>query len=220
VTGPAAIQRALGAMSRTELRHAVEAAVTAAGTAVMTVYAGGTLGGAEAPPYGDVQLKADQSPLTAADLASHESLVSSLSTMTPGVPVVSEEGGLPPAEERAAWAAYWLIDPLDGTKEFLARNGEFTVNVALIERGRPTLGVVGVPVTQVLFSGDAEQRIADRVSAAGDRQRLSTRTYPGSCPVVVASRRHGGEQLAALLEQLAQAGGGVELRNVGSSLKF
>ena len=197
-------------MNRTELRHAVEAAVTAAGMAVMNVYAHGT----------EVQLKADQSPLTAADLTSHESLVSSLSTMTPGVPVVSEEGGLPPAEERAAWAAYWLIDPLDGTKEFLARNGEFTVNVALIEHGRPTLGVVGVPATQVLFSGDVEQRIADRVSASGDRRRLSSRTYAGSRPVVVASRRHGGAKLAEALARLERAEGELEIRNIGSSLKF
>src|SRR5262245_47421874 len=80
------------------------------------------------------QLKADQSPLTEADLASHRVLTEGLARLTPSLPIVSEEGSLPPAELRASWPAYWLIDPLDGTKEFLARNGEFTVNVALVER--------------------------------------------------------------------------------------
>jgi 3'(2'), 5'-bisphosphate nucleotidase len=197
-------------MSRIDLRRAVEKAVVTAGTAVMAVYDDG----------GEVQFKADQTPLTAADLASHASLVSSLAAMTPGVPVVSEEGGLPPADERAAWPAYWLIDPLDGTKEFLARNGEFTVNVALIEQGRPTLGVVGVPATGVLFSGDAVERTAERTTAAGVRRQLAAHAYAGSNPVVVASRRHGGEQLASALARLERAEGEVELRNIGSSLKF
>jgi 3'(2'), 5'-bisphosphate nucleotidase len=196
---------------RHELRHAVEVAVTAAGRAIMNIYAaGGTA----------VQTKDDQSPLTAADLASHASLVDSLSALDPHLPVVSEEGGLPPAEQRAAWPAYWLIDPLDGTKEFLARNGEFTVNVALIEGGRPTVGVVGVPATGHLFSADVEQRVAERVSPTGERTRLTARRYAGPRPVVVASRRHGGEQLTAALERIEEVENGIELRNVGSSLKF
>jgi 3'(2'), 5'-bisphosphate nucleotidase len=196
-------------VDRLGLRLAVERAVTAAGSAVMAVYKTGT----------DVQLKADQSPLTAADLASHALLTAELGGLAPHVPVVSEEGGLPTAQQRSEWPAYWLIDPLDGTKEFLARNGEFTVNVALIEHGRPTLGVVGVPATGHLFSGDVGARRAESVSESGERRRLAARTYNGRCPVVVASRRHGGSHLAAL-DEIAQSEGGIELRTIGSSLKF
>ena len=94
----------------------------------------------------DVQSKDDESPLTQADLASHRWIDAGLRSLTPDVPIISEESGLPDFEERRQWQRYWLIDPLDGTKEFVNRNDEFTVNIALIENGRPTLGVVHVPV--------------------------------------------------------------------------
>ena len=96
--------------------------------------------------------KDDKSPLTAADMASHTAIVAGLEALTPDIPVLSEESAKIPYAERAAWQRYWLIDPLDGTKEFIKRNGEFTVNIALIEDGVPVLGVVHVPVSGVTFS--------------------------------------------------------------------
>lgn len=95
----------------------------------------------------EVQSKDDESPLTQADLASHRWIEAGLLSLTPDMPVISEESGLPDFDERSQWQRYWLIDPLDGTKEFVNRNGEFTVNIALIQKQRPVLGVVHVPVT-------------------------------------------------------------------------
>ena len=108
-----------------------------AGQAIMEVYATDF----------EVQSKDDDSPLTRADLASHNVIVQGLESLYPELPIISEEGGLPDFATRSSWSSYWLIDPLDGTKEFVKRNGEFTVNIALIEDGRVTLGIVHVPVS-------------------------------------------------------------------------
>jgi 3'(2'), 5'-bisphosphate nucleotidase len=112
-----------------------------------------------------------------------------------------------------------LIDPLDGTKEFLARNGEFTVNLAFIEHGRSTLGAVGVPARGQVFVGDVYNRVARRIDAGGSRV-LCARAYAGTCPTIVASRRHGGERLEAVLSTLERDHGRLELRQVGSALKL
>jgi 3'(2'), 5'-bisphosphate nucleotidase len=165
------------------------------------------------------ELKEDSSPLTAADLASHRILTAGLERLTPQVPIVSEEGGLPDVHTRAAWPVYWLIDPLDGTKEFLARNGEFTVNVALVERNRPTLGVVGVPARDQVFVGDVTRGLARRLDASG-AHTLRARSYAGEHPTIVASRRHGGEKLEGALRAIERSEGAPELRNVGSALKL
>jgi 3'(2'), 5'-bisphosphate nucleotidase len=146
-----------------ELLDAMVAAVRTAGAAIMKLYAGEVT----------ARLKADRSPLTAADLASHRILAAALAGLSPALPVVSEEGGLPDHSVRAVWTAYWLIDPLDGTKEFLAGNGEFTVNVALIEHGQPTLGVVGVPARGQIFTGDVAAGLARRLDPDG---QVSIRT--------------------------------------------
>jgi 3'(2'), 5'-bisphosphate nucleotidase len=167
----------------------------------------------------EATLKADASPLTEADLASHRVLAAGLAALTPSLPVISEEGGIPDAATRAAWAAYWLIDPLDGTKEFLAKNGEFTVNVALVENHRPRLGVVGVPAREQVFVGDVARRVAQRIDAAGVHA-LRARRYAGARPTIVASRRHGGERLESALKAIKHAEGAPELRNVGSALKL
>ena len=99
-----------------------------------------------------VQYKDDRSPLTA-DQASHELIVKALGGGTPGLPVLSEESRETPYAERSAWQRFWLVDPLDGTKEFLKRNGEFTVNIALVEQGEPVLGVVLAPVLKTVYVG-------------------------------------------------------------------
>ena len=101
----------------------------------------------------EVQSKDDQSPVTQADFASHDIIAAGLQALTPDIPILSEEDGLPPFEVRCRWPRYWLIDPLDGTREFVNRNGEFTVNVALIEDHAPVLGVVHVPVRSRTYIG-------------------------------------------------------------------
>jgi 3'(2'), 5'-bisphosphate nucleotidase len=200
------IDRLQSAADRSRLLESLASLVRDAHVEIMRVYA---------QPF-EAELKADQSPLTEADLASHRVLTAGLSRLTPQLPVVSEEGGLPPADERAAWPAYWLIDPLDGTKEFLAKNGEFTVNVALVERSRATLGVVGVPARDQVYIGDVARGLAERHDASGVTP-LRARRYAGANPTVVASRRHGGEALEGALKRLEASEGVPVLRNVGSA---
>ncbi|MCH8944574.1 MAG: 3'(2'),5'-bisphosphate nucleotidase CysQ, partial [Proteobacteria bacterium] len=101
----------------------------------------------------EVQRKADESPLTQADLAAHRCIVAGLERLTPDMPIISEEESLPDFAQRSAWERYWLIDPLDGTREFVNRNGEFTVNIALIDNHRPVFGVVHVPVQTKTYIG-------------------------------------------------------------------
>ena len=203
------LDRLQSASERVRLLESLTTFVRTAHVEIMRVYA---------RPF-EAELKADQSPLTEADLASHRVLTAALARLTPHLPVVSEEGGLPEASTRAGWPAYWLIDPLDGTKEFLAKNGEFTVNVALVEGSRATLGVVGVPARDQLYVGDVARGLAQRIDAAGAHP-LQVRSFPGATPIVVASRRHGGEKLEGALKALEHRYGAVELRSVGSALKL
>lgn len=163
----------------------------------------------------DVQTKDDQSPLTQADLASHLIIAGGLEGLTPDLPIISEESGLPEYEVRKQWQTYWLIDPLDGTKEFVNKNGEFTVNIALIDSGRPVFGVVHVPVTNKTYVGcegrGSELRIGDE-GAQPVRVAIES-----SMPVrVVGSRSHRGASLDAFLENLED----YEMHPMGSSLKF
>lgn len=167
------------------------------------------------------QSKADGSPITAADRAAHEIIVARLPALLPGVPVISEESYDPHAKAPAG--AFWLVDPLDGTKEFLKRNGEFTVNIALIDHGQPVLGLVHVPVTDVSYAGDTGQR-ADASRQAwlwsarkSAPQRIAVRRPPEEGITVLASRSHADE--TALQRYLAgRRVAGV--RSAGSSLKF
>ena len=165
-----------------------------------------------------VRAKDDESPLTEADLRSHRVIVDGLGRLTPDVPIISEEAQPPPFDERRHWQRYWLVDPLDGTKEFVSRNGEFTVNIALIEAGRPVLGVVGVPVTGHVYFGDCKAEQAFRVGE-GRREPLRARAMHSGPITVVASRRHGNDSLAAYLELLGKSFE-IERLSVGSSLKF
>ncbi|HEX2138937.1 MAG TPA: 3'(2'),5'-bisphosphate nucleotidase CysQ [Woeseiaceae bacterium] len=163
----------------------------------------------------NVDAKDDKSPLTQADMAAHRSIVSDLRELTPDLPILSEEAGLPAFEQRAEWERYWLVDPLDGTKEFVKRNGEFTVNIALIEAHRPVLGVVHVPVTGKTYVGceglGAEARAAD-----GTRNAIKVAIESANPVRVVGSRSHRGASLDAFLEKLAD----FEMVPMGSSLKF
>lgn len=168
-----------------------------------------------------VDTKADRSPVTAADLAAHDILLAGLSDLLADTPVLSEEDAIPAWSERRQWTRYWLIDPLDGTKEFVERGGEFTVNVALIENGEPVLGVVYVPTLGVTYIGSRALGAWKTVASEGNtKHKLQTRPLPASGITLVASRRHGNDALPPLLDHLQRVQGKVELQNIGSSLKL
>ena len=162
-----------------------------------------------------VERKDDQSPLTAADMAAHHCIVDGLERLTPDIPVLSEES----AEDVAAlvrrrWSRLWLVDPLDGTREFVKRNGEFTVNIALIDDGVPVLSVVQAPVTRALWHA-ARGRGAFRREGGNDIP-LATR-IPALPPLrVAASRSHADPRSAALMQRMGE----IEPMPLGSSLKF
>jgi 3'(2'), 5'-bisphosphate nucleotidase len=162
----------------------------------------------------DVAHKEDRSPVTAADLAAHAVISAGLARLTPGMPLLSEESGEVPYAERASWTRYWLVDPLDGTREFVKRNGEFTVNIALVESGEAVLGIVYVPVTGVCYMGCRGVGAFKRLPGE-DRQPIAVRPYRGGRVTVAGSRSHGGEALRAYLDRL----GDYELVSLGSALK-
>jgi 3'(2'), 5'-bisphosphate nucleotidase len=153
--------------------------------------------------------------LTQADLASHHCIVAGLERLTPDIPIISEESGLPPFEERGQWSRYWLIDPLDGTKEFINRNGEFTVNIAFIEGHRPLLGVVHVPVQKKTYVGCEGVGAELRAGGAAPR-KIGVHSSSRNPVRVVGSRSHRGASLDAYLQAL----GNHDMVPMGSSLKF
>jgi 3'(2'), 5'-bisphosphate nucleotidase len=163
-----------------------------------------------------VTQKEDRSPLTEADNASHHLLSQGLQALTPDWPILSEEGEDIPYAQRAGWERYWLLDPLDGTREFVKRNGEFTVNIALIENHRPILGVVHAPVTGATYFA-AEGVGAFKRQAGGAAGPIAARQQPGAGLVIAGSRSHGNDQIGRFMQCL---GGQTELRAVGSSLKI
>lgn len=162
-----------------------------------------------------VGVKEDNSPLTAADLASHHCLVEGLEALRPAYPVLSEESKALPFETRSAWETYWLIDPLDGTKEFVKRNGEFTVNVALIHRHLPVLGVVYAPAKDLCYFA-SEGCGAFRQAGGAEPGSLHVWTQAPHRLRVVGSRSHGGEALDLYLSRVGEH----ELVSIGSSLKL
>ncbi|MGH8191460.1 MAG: 3'(2'),5'-bisphosphate nucleotidase CysQ [Rhodanobacteraceae bacterium] len=176
-----------------------------AGAAILDVYADSF----------SVETKSDNSPLTAADMASHRVIVEGLRALTPDIPVLSEESKSIGWSERRGWDRYWLVDPLDGTREFVKRNGEFTVNIALIEQHVPVLGVVLLPVTGELYYGVAGDGAFQESAPGALPQPITTRAAP-AIPVVAGSRSHGSERQAAVLAGL----GDHRLVSVGSSIKF
>jgi 3'(2'), 5'-bisphosphate nucleotidase len=163
----------------------------------------------------EVETKSDASPLTQADLASHRIICDSLAEIDPHTPVLSEESAEIDFSERSRWQEYWLVDPLDGTKEFVNRNGEFTVNIALIVGHQPVMGIVHVPVTGMTYFGGAGLG-AFRKDNEGEAELISTRIPAADPVVVVGSRSHANPDLERRLEAL----GAYELVSMGSSLKF
>lgn len=175
-----------------------------AGDAIMHVYAG-------AQPM-DVTRKSDDSPVTAADLAAHKVIVEGLAALSPEVPVLSEED--PPSwAVRQNWKKYWLVDPLDGTKEFIKRNGEFTVNIALIENGKPVLGVVYAPALGVMYSASEGKAWKEE---GGHKTQIQVREARPLLVVVSRSHADKDEELKEYLAQLGEH----QTTAIGSSLKF
>ncbi len=169
----------------------------------------------------EITLKDDKSPLTEADCRAHRLIVERLPRLDPDIPILSEESDAIDFETRRSWQRYWLVDPLDGTKEFIKRNGEFTVNIALIDGGQPRLGVVHVPVTGVTYLGkvgigawkqDATGEISAIAAQSLDLERGVVR--------VVASRSHRGEELEALIARIEAELSPCEVVSMGSSLKI
>lgn len=167
-----------------------------------------------------VEHKGDGSPLTMADKRAHELIVRELASHTPDIPVLSEESNESVMVERKNWNRFWLVDPLDGTKEFVKRNGEFTVNIALIEDRKPVLGVVFVPVRKTLYAGEVGQG-AWLTDAEGNTKSIAVTEFKaGDKPIVVASRSHAGGSTAQYLDNLKNALGEPVVRSMGSSLKI
>lgn len=175
-----------------------------AGKAILDVYHSGDFTTDE---------KEDRSPLTQADLAAHRILVEGLTALHPSYPVLSEESRFVPPEKRRSWEKYWLVDPLDGTKEFLKRNGEFTVNVALVEKRLPVLGVVFAPALDRLYFAVRGGR-AFRQDANSAAREIHSRA--GVPPRVVGSRSHAGGHFKEFLDHLGEH----SLVSMGSSLKI
>ena len=162
-----------------------------------------------------IEHKDDRSPLTAADLASHRCIVAGLQALTPHIPVLSEESKDLDIAARREWTTFWLVDPLDGTREFIKRNGEFTVNIALVVDGVATWGVIQQPVTGALWHGGAGLGAFIREGDAGD-VAIRTRA-PAAAPLrIAASRSHRDARTQAVLDALPDS----EVVGCGSSLKF
>ncbi|MGH7318789.1 MAG: 3'(2'),5'-bisphosphate nucleotidase CysQ [Candidatus Rokuibacteriota bacterium] len=160
--------------------------------------------------------KADGSPLTRADRAAHRVITEGLAGLDPATPIVSEEGRVPDYAARRDWRRFWLVDPLDGTKEFLQRNGEFTVNIALIEDGEPVLGVVLTPALDLLYWACRGTGAWKQAGAAPATRIFSRERSPGAPLTVVESRSHPSPELEDYLRTLPVG----QRIAVGSSLKF
>jgi 3'(2'), 5'-bisphosphate nucleotidase len=163
----------------------------------------------------EIENKEDNSPLTLADKASNRVIVSSLSKSFPEIPILSEEEKHVEYAERSNWNKFWLVDPLDGTKEFIKKNGEFTVNIALIENGYPVLGIIYAPVLETLYIGIVSEKTAIKIDKSGIKTVLTVNHKSGS-RIAVGSRSHSSQEEADLLKTYDV----VDTISVGSSLKF
>jgi 3'(2'), 5'-bisphosphate nucleotidase len=176
----------------------------AAGRAILTVYAQDF----------SVEHKDDRSPLTEADMAAHHIIVAGLQALTPGVPILSEEEAAISYAQRSQWRTYWLVDPLDGTREFIKRNGEFTVNIALIEDHQSVLGVIYVPVSGVCYYA-ARGAGAYREEPGAASQAIRVRSWQGGHITVAGSRSHSDKRFDRFIAQFDDH----TIISMGSSLK-
>lgn len=202
------------------INQAIKAAIEA-GNEILKIYK---------DPKSDfsIERKADNSPLTIADKASHKVIEAAL--LGTGIPILSEEGKVIEYKERKNWDIFWLIDPLDGTKEFIKKNGEFTVNIALIEEGIPIMGIIYVPVTNTLYFGSSEKGAwkLENALTGIDLQTLTSlgTKLPEKCNnqdkvfKLVGSRSHMSPETVAYIEELKKDHSKIEIVSKGSSLKI
>ena len=169
----------------------------------------------------EVEFKNDRSPLTEADKKSNELIIQSLELFHPNIPIISEENSEISYSERSSWGEFWLIDPLDGTKEFIKKNGEFTVNIALIRDGFPVLGVVYLPVDEILYCAEKGSGAFKEVRSGNLSKIFNGVHYDELESIkVVASRSHITDEVKEFVEGLKNEGKEVEMISVGSSLKL
>ncbi len=192
-----------------EMLNEVTLIARAAGEAIMEVYRG----------HIEVERKEDNSPLTVADLAANHVIQSNLKKLSPELPIISEESASIDYGIRSSWRRYWLVDPLDGTREFIKRNDEFTVNIALIEEGRPVLGVVYAPALGLMYSASAEAGAIKQQGTSAPKV-IRARTLHATNPVIAGSRSHAGEKMESFLQQVESRLGPPKLLSLGSSLKI
>jgi 3'(2'), 5'-bisphosphate nucleotidase len=180
-----------------------------AGVAIMEVYRGEI----------DVERKDDNSPLTKADLAAHDIIERHLKKLTPHLPILSEESANIPYSERRTWRTYWLVDPLDGTREFIKRNDEFTVNIALIDEDQPVMGVVYAPALDMLYF--AGKGFGTFRQAKGEpATRISARPLDPDAVTIAGSRSHAGERMQGFLQRVSEKLSPPQSLSLGSSLKI
>ena len=198
------------------LKQVIDCSI-AAGKEIMTIYEGDDFG---------ISHKEDNSPITKADIVANEIIVNSLSKTK--FPILSEEGSHAPFEERKKWSKLWIVDPIDGTKEFINRNGEFTVNIALIEDQTPILGVIYVPAKQTLYFGSKEHgssklndvKTSDTAEEIISKSIQLPLTKSPEQFTVVASRSHQAKETSLFIDALSKKHGQINTLNVGSSLKL
>jgi len=187
-----------------ELINSVKSIGVEAGSAIMDVYH---------TDY-DIQIKTDNSPVTEADKKANTIISNKLNQLTPDIPILSEEGRNIPFSERENWTSFWLIDPLDGTKEFIKKNDEFTVNIALIENGKPIFGVVYAPAMDILYWGEVGEG-AYKKSGDSAEVKINILDELNSPVLVAGSRSHPSERMNAFMGQFKES----QVRPMGSSLK-
>ena len=194
-------------MSNSQLYRQVVAAAEQAGEKMMVIYQKDFA----------VEQKSDSSPLTEADLAAHHHIKDALQALTPDTPILSEESANIPWAERSQWAEYWLVDPLDGTKEFIKKNGEFTVNIAHIVDGKPVWGVVVAPALGVTYAGGTATKGSEKTES-GSARAINVAPLPAGKAdwCIVGSRSHQSEAFAEFVAQFDAP----SITSMGSSLKI
>jgi len=197
---------AMTALDYTHLLDAVRQIAYDAGQKIMAVYASDDF---------DIEHKADKTPLTRADIAAHDTIVAGLQQLTPDLPILSEESSDIDFSQRRQWQRYWLVDPLDGTREFIKRNGEFTVNIALIDQHKPILGVIYVPVTQDSYYA-AKGVGAFKVEVNSEPFPIKVRDRVEDKLIVAGSRSHASKKLQQFVNSFDME---IEVISIGSSLK-
>ncbi len=191
-------------MATNTLLEQISATAKKAGEAIMEIY----------QKDFSIYEKSDNSPLTDADLAAHNIIVKELASYS-DLPILSEESADIAWSERQQWQQYWLVDPLDGTKEFIKKNGEFTVNIALIDNGQPVMGVVYAPVLDTLYVAD--EAGAFKITSSGKEAIKVQSRQDGEVCMVVGSRSHQSPEIQAFLESIP---GKTDMLAMGSSLKL